>query len=384
MKKILFSLSFLSIGFSATAQSDFFALTGKTGQQIVFNDFRALDAERGVSGEIYLSSTSVSEVFSEVQNRVVVENKNSFNHAQSTAMASLAYTSDGKLVYMPMYTSNIYVLDTKTKKLSLVENTAAKTTSCDLASHFTRMTSGADGNVYALTNSGSQLIQISNKAGRYSVKDLGIVYDSGNNGENKISSMNTGYGGDMIADNDNQLYVFSASGNVFKVSSQSLKAEFVGKIGGLPEKFTVNAAAVNAKGEIILGSAKGESFYKVDMETLQAEMYGKNNTLPVYDFASNYLMKSNRLSVANKNLTYIYPTKVDEGFINIQFGENVKSSATVEIINAAGGVAIKKTFNTKDSVQKMDVSLLSTGVYIVNITDEKGKTVITQKILVTR
>lgn len=52
---------------------------------------------------------------------------------------------------------------------------------------------------------------------------------------------------DMVADSDNNFYIFAASGNVFKVSAKELKAKFIGKIAGIPDNYSVNGSAVNAR-----------------------------------------------------------------------------------------------------------------------------------------
>ena len=147
------------------------------------------------------------------------EDKNTVNHSQALSMAALAYDElNGKLVYIPMFTSNIYVLDQKSKDITLLESQAIKTSQCEIGSHITRMTTGYDGNIYAMSNSGSQLIKISKKDGKYISTDLGAVKDDFSNGENSLKVMTKGFGGDMVAAADHNFYVFSASGNVFKVS----------------------------------------------------------------------------------------------------------------------------------------------------------------------
>jgi hypothetical protein len=112
----------------------------------------------------------------------------------------------------------------------LVENSVARVTSCDINSHVTRMTTGYDGNIYAINNSGTQFLQISRKGNQYVVNDLGIIKDDASNGKNSFTTIETGFGGDMIADAENNFYVFSASGNVFKVSPKEMKAKFIGKL----------------------------------------------------------------------------------------------------------------------------------------------------------
>ena len=57
---------------------------------------------------------------------------------------------------MPMFSSNIYILNPKTKEITLVENNIARVSSCDINSHITRMATGYNGNIYAVNNAGTQ------------------------------------------------------------------------------------------------------------------------------------------------------------------------------------------------------------------------------------
>ncbi|HCN11526.1 MAG TPA: secretion protein, partial [Chryseobacterium sp.] len=112
MKRKLLTLATLSTAICASAQQDIYALTGKNSQNIVFSDFRTLDVHHGVSGNIIFGAESTPKVFSQVFNKNVTEDKNTVNHSQASSMAALAYDElNGKLVYIPMFTSNIYVLD---------------------------------------------------------------------------------------------------------------------------------------------------------------------------------------------------------------------------------------------------------------------------------
>ncbi len=385
MKKKLFSLSLLCIAVSAFAQQDFFALSGKEVPAIVFNDLRTLDVDRGVSGEVFLNSESQPKIFSEVRNMQVTEEKNSYNNALAKSMATLAFDGKSKLIYMPLYSTNIYALDTKTKEITLIESTVVKTSACDLGSHFTRMTTGTDGRIYAMTNSGSQLIQISNKAGKYVVKDLGKISDDAANGENLLSKMEIGFGGDMIADTDNNLYVFSASGNVFKIDFGDQKAVYLGKVKNLPQNYTLNGVAVNSHNEIVVGSAKGGNFYKVNLENWIAEITGSNLNLHIYDLASKYQLEAKPGNLANANNSEIYPTKIEDGFVNVRFGKEAIGNCVVEIYDMTGKNLSTTTYNSKVLVvEKMDINFLTKGVYVVKIKNGDGKTLITKKLLVAK
>ncbi|MDR6405185.1 MULTISPECIES: T9SS type A sorting domain-containing protein [Chryseobacterium] len=386
MKKLLFPLFLLLVGANVNAQQDFFALVGKDTPSIIFNDFRAIDATNGTSGEKIFTSDFSAKVFSQTRNGSVTEDKSSYNNSQAINMATLAYDFNNNLVYMPMFSSNIYVLNAKTKDITLVENTVARVTSCDINSHMTRMATGYDGNIYAINNAGTQFLQISKKGNQYVVNDLGIIKDDISNGKNSFTKIETGFGGDMIADADHNFYVFSAYGNVFKISTKELKAKFVGKISGIPENYSVNGSAVNAKGNVVIASAKGAPMYEVDLNTLQAKQIGGEQNLHIYDLASKYF--ANDKAVSNNvfaNLD-IYPTRVDEQFININVNDKtVKGNIKFNVFDLSGKNVMTQNLSVKEGSLNQQVYLknLVTGAYLVSITDESGKILLNKKILVT-
>lgn len=388
MKKHLFPLILLLLGTQASAQQDFFALTGKDTPSIIFNDFRAIDVVNGISGETIFTSDSSAKVFSQSRNTSITENRNSYDNAQSITMAALAFDSSGNnLIYMPMFSSNIYVLNAMTKEVTLVENNVTRVTACDINSHITRMATGYDGNIYAMNNAGTQFLQISKKNNQYTVTDLGIVKDDASNGKNSFTTIETGFGGDMIADADNNFYVFSTSGNVFKVLKKELKAQFVGKITGLPENYSVNGSAVNSKGKVVIASAKGAALFEVDLKTLAANQIPGNLNLHVYDLASKYFANDRALVANNSAQLDIYPTKVDEHFITVDANDkSIKGNLKLSIYDMSGKNVLKQNLSAKGGTlnQKINLTNLISGTYIVNITEDSGKIVLNKKILITK
>ncbi|PXW10679.1 putative secreted protein (Por secretion system target) [Chryseobacterium sp. CBTAP 102] len=388
MKKHLFPLFLLLLGVDAHAQQDFFAITGKDTQSITFNDFRTIDAANGISGEKIFTADSSVKVFSQARKGIVAEDRSSYDNSQSITMAALAYdSSNNNLVYMPMFSSNVYILNPQTKEIRLVENNVAKISSCDINSHITRMTTGYNGNIYAVNNAGTQFLEISKKAGQYTVNDLGIIKDDPSNGRNSFTAMETGFGGDMIADTDNNFYVFAASGNVFKIATKDLNAKFIGKITGIPDNYSVNGSAVNAQGKVIIASAKGGALYEVDLTTLQAKLLPGEQGLHIYDLASKYFAndKSSALNTLASNLD-IYPTRVDEHYINVHVNKNIKGIIKLNIFDMAGQNVMTQNLSVKDgsSDEKVYLKGLVTGAYIVNIADESGKAIFNKKILITK
>ncbi|MFC7346817.1 T9SS type A sorting domain-containing protein [Chryseobacterium zhengzhouense] len=387
MKKHLFPIVLLLFGNTINAQQDFFALTGKNSPGIEFNDFRAMNSD-AISGESIFSVSSEAKVTSQARNSVITEIKNAYSNSQATTLAALAFDSSGNnLVYMPMFSSNIYVLNQKTKEITLVENTVARVTSCDINSHITRMATGYDGNIYAINNAGTQFIQIGKKNNQYIVNDLGIIKDDVSNGKNSFTAMETGFGGDMIADADNNFYVFAASGNVFKVSTKELNAKFVGKITGLPENYSVNGAAVNSKGNIVVASAKGAALYELNLDKLEAKQLPGEQNLHIYDLASKYFANDRAVT---KNIFAnidIYPTKVDDQNITVNVNDkSVKGNIKVNIFDISGKSVMSSTLSVKDGNLNQQIYLrnLVTGAYLVNIAEESGKTLLSKKIVVTK
>ncbi len=382
MKRKLLLIPVLALS-SVVFSQEIMALSGVNTQQINFSDFRSLDFTGAGSDKIIFGKNDVANVISQTLKQKVSEDKSSDHNSQTPSIATLAFDQkNNNLVYMPMFSSNIYVLNQTDKTVSLVENTVAKPTRCDIGSQFTRMTVGADGSIYALTNSGSQLIQISKSNGKNSVRDLGSVRDDSSNGENSFLKMEKAFGGDMVADADNNFYVFSAAGNVFKLDSKFLTAKFMGKISGLPERYSLNGAAVNSDGKVVVAGAKAEGFYVVDLKQLSAEKMDRSATLPVYDLASSFLVNDNRSSVVALNETDIYPTNIKEDYFNLSLSSKVKSNVTVEVFDLSGVKVLDKSVTSEMNVHQINLNNLKAGVYLVSVKNQSGKSILSKKILV--
>ena len=386
MKKLLFPAMLAFLGVQTNAQ-EIFAITGKQVPQIVFNDLRTLDLNKGTSGEIFFTDQSASKVFSQSLQTNFVESKNTVHNAQTASMASLAFDQkNNSLVFVPMFSSNIYVMNNRTKEITLVENTAIKSVPCTIDSHITRMTATKDGIIYAMSNSGSQLIKISSENGKYSVKDLGTIKDISTNTDKKLSTMQTGFGGDMVADADGNLYVFSAFNNVFKINVRNLTSEFMGTVSGLPENYTSNGAAVNANGDIVVGNARGEGLYEINFKTLEAKAVSGDFKMPIYDLASSYFLNDKAVSTAEMFTGIeINPTKVNQQFFNIKINnEKVKGNLKVELADYMGNKLMKQNINVVRNNSEFKINLIkyNAGVYIVNIQDAAGNAIFSTKIVI--
>lgn len=386
MKKLLFPALLVFLGIQTNAQ-EIFAITGKQVPEIIFNDLRALDLDKGTSGEILFTDQSASKVFSQNLQANFVETKNTVHNAQTASMASLAFDQkNNALVFVPMFSSNIYVMNNRTKEIILVENKVIKSVQCNIETHITRMATTKDGAIYAMSNSGSQLIRVSAENGRYKVEDLGAIKDTSVNTDKKLSTMQTGFGGDMVADADGNLYVFSAFNNVFKINVRDLTSEFVGTVSGLPTNYTSNGAAVNATGNVIVGNAKGEGLYEINFKTLEAKAVAGDFKMPIYDLASSYFLNDKAVSTPEMFTGIeIYPTKVNQQYFNIKINnEKVKGNLKVELADYMGNKLMKQNINVirNNSEFKINLNKYNAGVYIVNIQDAGGNSIFSTKIVI--
>lgn len=387
MKKSLFPIILLLLSNTISAQQDVFAITGKDSPTIQFKDFRALD-KNGNSGEVFFTADSEAKVYSQARKSIISEEKNSQTNSQAMTLAALAYDKkNDNLVYMPMFSSNIYVYNPKSKQTTLVEARLAKITPCDINTHITRMSTGFDGNIYAINNAGTQFIQISNQNNEYSAKDLGIIKDDKANGKNSFTAMETGFGGDMIADSDNNFYVFSTSGNVFKIITKDLNAVFIGKIQGLPENYTVNGAAGNAAGNVVIASAKGAALYEVSLENLVAKQLSGENNLHIYDLASKYILNERVTNSESFAKIDIYPTKIEDGYFNLKINDkSVNGNINLNVFDSSGKNVLKENIavNNGNLLKEIALNNFVSGIYIINIANDKGKVLLTKKVLVTK
>jgi hypothetical protein len=133
-------------------------------------------------------------------------------------------------------------------------------------------------------------------------------------------------------------------------------------------------------------SAKGLPLYEVNLETLQAKQMAGEQNLHIYDLASKYFANDKAVSnTAFANLD-IYPTRVDEHFINVNVNDrNVKGNIKMNVFDLSGKNVMKQNLSVKEGSLNQQVYLknLVSGAYLVSITDESGKILLNKKILVT-
>lgn len=335
------------------------------------------------------------------------------------SVASVAFDQKtNRLFYFPMYSSELRFMDLNqpephftyldNQSLNLLRNRT------DVANQVSRMTMGADGFGYALTNDGEHLIRFTTE-GQPTIIDLGVLTDKPGNGIFVRSSC-TSWGGDMVADAAGRLVLITQSNYVFRITIATREAEYLGQIGGLPGGFTTNGTAVDENGELILscGSSRTQNmtqhlFRVKDINHLIAEPID-DSKIPgignIADMASSNLLSQkpqNNNPDPPKVITYmpqkekdvakvpqpvytVFPNPVSRGRFTIR-SQNIadKGEYTMLMIDMNGRIVLEGKMNLGVKTNTHSFTIPSTeakGAYVVLVVDYFKRTVFSTQLLV--
>jgi hypothetical protein len=347
---------------------------------------------------------------------VVVNGFNQYDKPFATNSAAMAYDKKHeRLYYTPMGINQLRYLDLKTNKFYYFENEPFGTVNGtgDGANQICRMVIASDGNGYALTNDANHLIRFTTGKNPV-ITDLGALSDEASNGNNTIHSRR-GYGGDMVADANGNLYVLMANRNVFKVPIDSRVATYMGTIKGLPDGFTTNGAMVEEGSKVIVASSESSiGYYRFDLTTMQAEKVSTNaSVFNASDLANsvlafekkkkkdrkNDLIEEPKQPAAEEEVTKkaplldgnttngitVYPNPVTSGYVKVSFADQPAGKYQVDLIDIAGKLIQSKEVNINGNMQIEEVRIprsLSGGSYLLKVTGVANKVAFTSKLVV--
>ena len=345
------------------------------------------------------------------------ESKVSADKPFATTSAACAYDKKHeRLYYTPMGINQLRYIDLKSKtpRVYYFEDDAfgALSSRHDVANQITRMVMASDGNGYALTNNAEHLFRFTTGKNP-SITDLGTLTDDEGN---VVSIHNRSlYGGDIIADTKENLYLVSSNRHVFKISIDTKTATYIGPITGLPRGFTTNAATVESGTSIIVASSNSIiGYYKFDLKTLVAEKITSSaSVFNASDLAGATLLSEKRKKEKNQdapkllvdkksdetvasqkqpvleniatNRIAVFPNPVTNGFVRISFEDQPAGKYQVQFMDIAG-----KMINTQDVIVngKLHVEtfrhpkLMARGNYMLKVVNQITQESITSKILV--
>jgi hypothetical protein len=268
----------------------------------------------------------------------------------------------------------------------------------DESFNITRMTIGADGNGYALTNDANHLIRFTT-SNKTVITDMGSLIDAATNNGISVHNKCSSWGGDIVADAFGTLYLFSAGRNVFLIDPETRIATYKGTISNVTGTFSVNGAAVIDDENVIVSSANTfEGFYKVDINNLSATKISTPGKIyNASDLASCNLLhqteKQNsvgtpvlkNIEVLGNKLITIYPNPVSDGQIKITFDGNVAGKYRIDFTDPEGRLVQTKDVYIKGPGQVENLQLhrkQAGGMYMIKITDAASKAIFSDKLVV--
>jgi hypothetical protein len=393
---LLTALSLTSISYSQSNKA--YAITGQNKGNYNWSNIREIDLATGeVTNTIYeMGKTKFSMADANTKKSIGNEGVSPL----STMSAAAAF--DGKhnrLFFVAMRSGELRWLDLNSKAndlkfytgIPLVESANYN----DEANNFTRMTIGADGYGYALTNDGNHLVRFSTGS-KVVVTDLGNLIDASSNSGLSVHNKCSSWGGDMVADAFGKLYLFTATHNVFTIDIKTRVATYTGSILNLPGSFSTNGAAVDKDDNVIVGSANSfDGFYSVNMKTLAATKIQTNGTIyNTSDLANSNILYQNQNSFGSADLKpeiignqfiSIYPNPITDAQFRISFDKIQTGTYNVILTDLQGRVISTKELYIRNMNQVENISLLrkpASGMYMIKIVDSNKKSIYSDKIVI--
>ncbi len=408
-RKLLLSASFIISAFAASAQdaNRTYAITGNGTKDYFWMNIRQVDVSSGkIVQDVYQNNSTPFVLYDAATKKPVNVLPGSENNPTTSMVAAAAYDKNqNKLFFTPMRIGELRWLDLNAKgnEQRFYTVTSQLLNKGDLLSdesnHITRMVINADGNGYAITNDADHLIRFTTGK-KVVITDLGNIIDAEVNKGMSIHNKCSSWGGDVVADAYNKLYVISASHNVFVVDIDTRVATFKGTITGLPANYTTNGAAVDADGKIVVSSANSFSgYYKFDINdaSLKAELIeGSDMVYNASDLANaNLLFQKEADAVKNFGAPvlqpianysgegHVFPNPVTSNEFKVSFDGMKPGKYTIALSDLSGRAIQNKVVVIAGKAQVETVkitSALAKGMYFVKVTDAANQAVFTEKI----
>lgn len=426
--KTLLSLIFIACFFPCFSQNDnrAFAITGQANGSFNWKDIRSIDMASGTVNSVIYEEGKTKYSFMNAETKKAVEqitlkgtpavlnpdNKTTIssdeiilkNPAPTFLMsAAIAYDKkQSKLFFASMHTGKLMWIDMGTKNEIPVFYTIEKPLVeiagfNDEGTNITRMTIGADGNGYALTNDGNHLISFTT-GGKSVITDLGNLIDAASNSGISVHNKCSSWGGDIVGDAFGKLYLFTAGHNIFEIDIQSRIATYKGAVLNLPATFSLNGAAVDYDENVIVSSASSfDGFYKVSMKDFSSsKLITQGQIFNASDLASSFLLNQSKVKklgaavlqapevIGNKFIS-LYPNPVSTGEIKISFENNFVGEFQIALTDLQGRLIESKTVFIKYPGQLENFKFKTKpvrGMYLIKVSDALNRNVFSDKLII--
>ena len=318
-----------------------------------------------------------------------------------TGVAAIALDKkNNRLYYTPMFIDQLRYIDLKTMKVYYFTDesfTGIPNTHNDESNVVTRMVIGPDGYGYAITNDANSFIRFSTGK-KLVVEQLGALVDDPNNTGISVHNRCSSWGGDVIADDAGNLYLFTARNMVFKVNIETKVATWLGPIKGVPADFTTNGIVVTDDQKLLAGSqVYSKGWFVIDPKSWNAtEFKTPNGIYLTSDLAnSNYLSTRPRSEmttipqpdVRTSNAIQLYPNPmgITENQFKIQFNKLTAGDYNIELTDVNGKQILRQRVTITNDGQIQTINLkknTAQGIYLVKVSDIYSKSIFTQKLVV--
>jgi hypothetical protein len=407
LRNAALALTLVSAAFSAEAQNDRFAyaITDLTKDGTGWNALRKIDLATGEYSDVLFNGiVAAPAVYDAVSKKALVQQPDArfgtaLQNPFSTGVAAAAYDKKhNRLYYTPMFIDQLRYIDLKTMQVYYVADqnfSGLGNMHNDEGKCITRMVIGPDGDGYAITNDGNTFIKFTTGK-KPQITQMGALVDDPSNNGISIHNRCTSFGGDMIADDKGNLYIMSARNHVFKVSIEDKVARHLGVVEGLPATFTINGAAVDGDGNLLVSSAvDANAWFVVNPNSWDASVFSSGGAYRASDLAnSNFLQSGNKAKTIETlvrpksdlaNLVKVFPNPVVTDQFSMQFEKVPAGEYTMELTDVMGRIVAKKRIIVTSESQVELISLKASnakGVYLVRLADNTQKNVFEQKIVV--
>ena len=401
--KLLLSSSFVVLSLSTVAQdaNSSFAITGKGAGDFSWVNIRQVNIKTGqLERTVYDNAAKpvLTAAFSRGTNNATMV------PVMGYGVAAAAYDKGhNRLYFTQMHFGELSYVDLNKKEpvFNFAGPLLSRAPGGFLAeeNHITRMVIAADGYGYGISNDANHLVRFT--TGRNpEITDLGNLVDAESNKGISVHNKCTSWGGDMIADAFNKLYIITANHNVFSVDVDSRVATHIGTITGLPANFSTNGAAVDDEGSIIVSSALAfEGYYKLKLNDFAAvKIEGSDKTYNASDLANGNLLLQKEYDAKNKfnpatlpatNFvsaeTRVYPNPVTGNEFKVLLEGQKAGVYNIIVTDLSGKNIISRVVNVNAKTQIETVKInnaLGKGMYFVKVTGPSNEVIFTEKIAV--
>ncbi len=404
--KLLLSTTLIATSLVSQAQdaNKTYAITGDGHGDFMWMNIRQVDLTTGkIIQDVYQrEKTAFIMMDADTKSQALAQER-----PTSTMVAAAAYDKNqNKLFFTPMRIGELRWLDLGARgdaqKFYTVKSNLLYTNDAlnNEANHFTRMVIAADGNGYALTNDATRLVKFTTGK-KVTITDMGSLIDDESNKTVSIHNKCTSWGGDMIADAYNKLYIISANHYVFTVDVKTNVAKYIGYINDLPANYSTNGAAVDKEGNVVVSSANTfAGYYKFNLKDFAAvKIEGSDMVYNASDLANGNLLLQKEADAernfgtadfkpvipAITNEAHIYPNPVITGEFKVSFDRQQPGKYNVTITDLSGKPVMNRvvTVNAKTQIETISLNRsFAKGIYMVKVTDASNRFIFTERIVV--